>query len=202
MQGKKQRTFVMLKPDAVQRNLIGEIISRLERAGLKLVGLKMIVPSEENLLSHYSKNDDWYLSKGTKIAENIVKNGGTVERAPIEYGKDIIRALVKFMRVGPVVQMVWEGNEAIAIVKKLAGTTEPATSDVGTIRGDFTVDTYELANMDNRAVRNIIHITDPADGVEEAQREIDIWFKPEELLDYRLIQDLILYDVDIDGLTE
>ena len=201
-QPQKQRTFVMLKPDAVQRSLIGEMIKRIERTGLKLVGLKLTVCDEKRLLEHYSKDDAWYLKKGLGIVEGMKSRGEDVTREPIEYGKDIVRALVKFMMVGPVVQMVWEGNEAMAVVKKIAGTTEPSTSDVGTLRGDFTIDSYNLANKDNRAARNLIHITDPADGVEEANREISIWFQESELLSYRLLVDEMLYDVDLNSTLE
>ena len=118
----------------------------------------------------------------------------------IEYGKDIIGALVKFMTSGPVVGCVVEGNSAVTVVKKLVGGTEPATSDVGTIRGDFTIDSYGICDVDSRAVRNLIHCTD-GDQV-EAQREIDIWFTPSEITSYRLVQDEILYDVNLDGVLE
>lgn len=201
-QPQKQRTFVMLKPDAVQRSLIGEMIRRIERTGLKLVGLKLTVCDEKRLLEHYSKNDVWYLKKGLGIVEGMKSRGEAITREPIEYGKDIVRALVKFMMVGPVVQMVWEGNEAMVVIKKIAGTTEPSTSDVGTLRGDFTIDSYNLANKDNRAARNLIHITDPADGIEEANREIAIWFQESELLTYRLLVDEMLYDVDLNSALE
>ncbi|MGB4943361.1 MAG: nucleoside-diphosphate kinase, partial [Candidatus Moraniibacteriota bacterium] len=91
------------------------------------------------------------------------------------------------------------GLGAVAITTKLVGSTEPSTSDVGTIRGDFTIDTYSLSAIDNRAVRNLIHCSD---SPEEAGREIAIWFKPEELINYRLVQEQILYDVNLDGILE
>jgi len=131
--------------------------------------------------------------------ENRQKAGMPIEKSAIEYGKDIIKALVKFMTCGPVVMMIWEGNESVGIVKKLVGSTEPATSDVGTIRGDLTLDSYDLAGADDRAVRNLVHCTDnPA----ESQREIDIWFKKEEIVNYRLLAEEILYDVNLDGILE
>jgi len=196
----KQQTFVMIKPDGVQRNLIGEIISRFERAGLKLVALKMTVPDRERLSTHYSKTDEWYESKGQKAVDNMTKRGIVPTKPAIEYGRDIVRALLDFMSAGPAVQMVWEGNRAMDIVKKLVGGTEPMTSDIGTIRGDYTLDSYDKANEDNRAVRNLIHATDPADGEEEAAREIGIWFTPEEIINYRHVQEAILYDPTISGI--
>lgn len=196
---KKERTLVILKPDAVQRGLVGELIKRIESTGLKLVGLKLVMATEEQCWAHYNKDDAWFLSKGEKVAENRQAAGLPIEKEAIEYGRDIIGALVKFMTCGPVAPMVWEGNQAVGVVKKLVGSTEPLSSDGGTIRGDYTVDSFELANFDSRAVRNLIHCSDQ---VEEAKREINIWFKEDELLRYRLILDQILYDVNLDGIKE
>jgi nucleoside-diphosphate kinase len=198
---KKERTFVIIKPDGIQRSLMGEILGRYERTGLKLVGMKFGVADEKKFWEHYNKSDEWYQKKGAKIVEDKKANGLPVEKEAIEYGKDIVRQLVKFMTAGPVLMMVWEGNQAIAIVKKITGGTEPATSDVGTIRGDLTVDSYQISAVDDRAVRNLIHCSDPAEP-EEAAREINLWFKPEELLNYRLVNEQILYDVNLDGILE
>ena len=196
---KKEQTLVILKPDTIQRSLIGKIISRLEMTGLKLVAMKMIFASEEQCWKHYNKDEAWFLEKGQKIVDNRKAAGLEIEKETLEYGRDIIEGLVKFMTCSPVIPMVFEGNQAVGLVKKLVGSTEPLTSDVGTIRGDLTLDSYELSNLDNRAVRNLIHCSDKA---EEAQREIDVWFKKEELLKYRLISEQILYDVNLDGVKE
>jgi nucleoside-diphosphate kinase len=197
----KERTFVMIKPDGVQRNLVGEVITRFERTGLKLVAIKMMVPERDKLSTHYSKSDEWYLSKGQKTFDKLVEKGITPSQPAIEYGKDIVRALLDYMSSGPAVLMIWEGNRAMSIVKKLVGSTEPLTSDIGTIRGDYTVDTYDKANEDNRAVRNLMHCTDPEDGAEEATREINIWFTPAEIVNYRHIQETVLYDPTISGIV-
>ena len=196
---KKERTFVIIKPDGVQRSLIGDIIKRYEQTGLKLVGVRFGMADEKKLWEHYNKDDEWFTKKGTKIVEDKKSAGLEVSKEPIEYGKDIIRQLVTFMTAGPVVMMVWEGNQAAAVVKKITGGTEPATSDVGTIRGDLTSDSYNIAAVDDRAVRNLIHCSD---SPEEAQREIALWFSEEELLNYRLINEAILYDVNLDGILE
>jgi nucleoside-diphosphate kinase len=200
-QSHKEKTFVMIKPDGVQRNLIGEIIRRFEVTGLKLVALKMIVPDKERLSTHYSKTNEWYEAKGSKTIENLKSLGREIDKPAIEYGMDIVRALLDYMSAGPAILMVWEGNKAMSIVKKLVGTTEPLTSDIGTIRGDFTLDTYDKASEDGRAVRNLMHCTDPADGASEADREINIWFKPEEVINYRHIQEAVLYDPTISGIV-
>ena len=199
MNATKERTFVIIKPDGVQRSLVGEIIRRFERTGLKVVALKMFVADEVRLWKHYNKDDAWYAAKGEKTVQNRSAAGLPVDKPAIEYGKDIIRALVTFMSCGPVIAMVWEGNQAVNIVKKIVGDTQPLTSDVGTIRGDFTVDSYELSNVSERAVRNLIHCSDqPA----EAKRETAIWFNENEILNYRQIQEQILYDVNLDGILE
>jgi nucleoside-diphosphate kinase len=196
---KKERSLVIIKPDGVQRSLIGEIIKRFERTGLKFVAMKLTVPTEEQCWTHYHKEDDWFLSKGNRITEDRKNQGLSIDKEPMEYGKDIIRANVDFFTSGPVLAMVIEGNAAVAIVKKLVGGTEPTTSDVGTIRGDLTVDSYALSSIDNRAVRNLIHCSD---SPEEALRETAIWFGENEIIDYRQVQEAILYDVNLDGILE
>ncbi len=196
---KKERSLVIIKPDGVQRSLIGEIIKRFERTGLKFVAMKLTVPTEEQCWTHYHKEDDWFLSKGNRITEDRKNQGLSIDKEPMEYGKDIIRANVDFFTSGPVLAMVIEGNAAVAIVKKLVGGTEPTTSDVGTIRGDLTVDSYALSSIDNRAVRNLIHCSD---SPEDALRETAIWFSENEIIDYRQVQEAILYDVNLDGILE
>ena len=196
---KKERSFVIVKPDGVQRGLVGEITRRFENTGLKLVYMNLELLDEKKLWEHYGKDDAWFTRKGQGIADDRAKAGMPVEKEPIEYGKDIIRALVKFMTCGPVVVMVYEGNQAVAVVKKLVGGTEPATSDVGTIRGDLTLDSYAISAIDDRAVRNLIHCSD---APEEAEREIKLWLSEKNLISYRLVSEQILYDVNLDGILE
>ena len=196
---KKERTFVIIKPDGVQRSLVGEIINRFERTGLKIVAMKFGYAEEEKCWQHYSKDDVWFESKGQITIKSREQNGLPVTKPAIEYGKDIIRSLVKYMTSSPVLFIVLEGNQAVAIVKKVVGGTEPLTSDVGTIRGDFTLDSYELSNIDERAVRNLIHCSDK---VEEAQREIKLWLEEKDVISYNLLANQILYDVNLDGIKE
>ena len=195
----KERSFIMIKHDGVQRNLVGEIINRITRTGLKIVALKMIVPDLARSTTHYGKDDSWCEKKGQKQIDIIKERGMSPTKTAIEYGRDIVNSLLTYITAGPVVQIVIEGNQAVGIVKKLVGGTEPLTSDVGTIRGDFTIDSYGIANLDGRAVRNLIHCTDPED---DAEFEIDLWFKPEEIISYRNINEKMLYDVDFDGIME
>lgn len=200
---KKERTFVILKPDTIQRGLVGEIIQRFERIGLKIVGMKMHMADEAKLWEHYNKDDAWFLKKGVKIAENRKGLGLPVDKEPIEYGRDIIGVVVKYMRAGPVVSLVLEGNQAANVVKRIVGGTEPTTADSGTIRGDFAIDSYYLCDVDgSRGLRNLVHCTDLADGEGAAEREIGIWFTEEEMVSYRLISEAMLYDVNLDGIME
>lgn len=199
MKSQREQTFVIVKHDGVQRSLIGEIIKRIEQTGLKVVAMKMFVPSREQAVAHYGKDDAWCEKVGARTIENIEKGGGKATKSALEYGQEVLEALFHYMTLGPVVAMVIEGNQSVAIVKKLVGGTEPTTSDVGTIRGDFTLDSYDAANVNGRAVRNLIHCSD---AVSEAKREIGIWFVADELMKYRLVQEAILYDVNLDGIKE
>lgn len=200
---KKERTFVILKPDAVQRGLVGEITKRFERIGLKIVAMKMTNVEEAKLWKHYNKDDAWYERKGKGIVENKTKLGMPIEKEAIEYGKDIIRAMVHYMCVSPVICMVLEGNQAQAVVKRLVGGTEPTTADTGTIRGDFALDSYYICDVDgSRGMRNLIHCTDPADGADAADKEIALWLGESEVLNYRHISEAMLYDVNMDGIRD
>lgn len=189
----------MIKPDGVQRSLMGEIIKRVERTGLKFTAMKFFIPDEKKCWEHYNKDEKWFLEKGSNIVKDLKEAGIAVEKEALEYGRDIIRQLAEFMTSGPVLAMIIEGNQAVGIVKKLVGGTEPLTSDVGTIRGDFTLDSYALSGIDRRAVRNLIHCSDKP---EEAEREIKLWLKEDETVKYKLVQEQILYDVNLDGTRE
>lgn len=195
----QERTFVILKPDTVQRSLIGEVIKRFERTGLKFTAMKMFVPAEAQLLVHYNKDDAWFLKKGNRIIEDLKSQGLPVEKDAMAYGRSIIDTIVDYMTAAPVIAMVLEGNQAVAVVTKLVGTTEPSTSDVGTIRGDYTVDSYTHSSYENRAVRNLIHCSE---SPEEAEREIKVWFKEEEIMNYTTAQERIMYDINLDGTKE
>ncbi len=195
----KEQTFIIIKHDGVQRSLVGEIIKRIERTGLKIVAMKMFVPDRKRAEIHYGKDDQWCIEKGTTLMENMKKAGEKPTKTPLEYGRGIVEVLLHYITLGPVVAIAVEGASAVSVVKKLVGVTQPAVSDVGTIRGDFTIDSYETANMAGRAVRNLIHCSEKP---EDAKKEIAIWFSPEELINYKLIQEKILYDVNVDGILE
>ncbi|RJR13235.1 nucleoside-diphosphate kinase [Candidatus Parcubacteria bacterium] len=197
---KEERTLVVIKPDGVQRGLIGDIIRRYENVGLKLVAMKMLVPTEAHIEAHYTLDPNWRRITGEKTIESYKKKGLTPpSQDPLEITAKILANLKKYLSSGPVVAMVWEGAHAVGIIRKITGGTEPLTSDVGTIRGDYVLDSYTMADTDTRAVRNLVHASG---SVEEAPIEIAHWFSKEELHDYRIIHEEILYDVNLDGILE
>lgn len=197
---KQEQTLVIIKPDGVQRGLIGEVIKRYETCGLKLVALKMLIPSKETVKQHYSIDPKWATTTGNKTFEAYKAKGLPMPGpSPEEFAEGVRNNLMVFMSSGPVVAMVWQGVEAVAVVRKITGSTEPLSSAPGTIRGDYTVDSYTLSNLDKRAVRNIIH---SSGSVEEATKEIPVWFNKQEILNYRLVSEEIIYDVNLDGILE
>ena len=110
---KKERTFVIIKPDGIQRGLMGEILQRFERTGLKVIGMKFVVPTADQCWTHYNKDEAWFKEKGERIVKGREEAGMPIEKEAIEYGKDIIQQLVDFMTSGPVLTMTIEGNRAV-----------------------------------------------------------------------------------------
>ncbi|MBI2046327.1 MAG: nucleoside-diphosphate kinase [Parcubacteria group bacterium] len=197
---KYERTLVLIKPDGVQRSLVGEIVKRFERIGLKLAGIKMLVPTPAHVEAHYTLDTNWRRITGEKTIESYRKKGiKPPSEDPLEITARILEGLKKYMTSGPVVAMVWQGAHAVKIVRKVVGGTEPLSSDVGTIRGDFVLDSYQMSDTDGRSVRNLIHASG---SPEEAEMELKHWFTEKELVNYRLVQEQILYDVNLDGLLE
>ncbi|HEY4503818.1 MAG TPA: nucleoside-diphosphate kinase [Candidatus Paceibacterota bacterium] len=197
---KYERTLVIIKPDGIQRTLTGEIISRYENVGLKLVAVKMMVPTADLIEKHYTLDPEWRRVTGEKTIASYKKKGLTPpSQDPHEITARILKNLVTYMTSGPVIAMVWEGAHAVAIVRKITGGTEPLTSDVGTIRGDYVLDSYTMSDNDKRAVRNLVHASG---STQEALNEIKHWFSSKEIIEYDYIQDKILYDVNLDGIRE
>lgn len=195
---KHEQTLVVVKPDGLQRSLVGEIVKRYEQSGLKLVGLKMLVPTPEFIEAHYTLDPEWRVKTGLKTIESYKKKGkNPPSEDPLKITEVILNNLKKYLSHGPVVAMVWQGMHAVGIVRKITGGTEPLTSDVGTIRGDYTLDSYEVSDVDGRAVRNLVHASG---SPEEAQQEIAHWFHKNELIEYRLLNEAMLYDKELEGI--
>ena len=168
-----ERTLVLIKPDGVQRNLVGEIIRRYESAGLRLVGLKRLRATDAILEKHYPADEAYLISLGKKS-----EAAGDVVKDHKAQGTMIIAGLRDFLKEGPIVAMVLEGENAIQKVRSVTGYTDPASAQKGTIRGDYPADSILKANQEKRAVRNLVHASG---NPEEARKETALWFKPSEL---------------------
>lgn len=182
-----EQTLVVLKPDAVQRGIVGDIISRFEQRGLKIIGAKMIVPSDDLLNKHYPGDRDELVSGiGERTVQGYKELGIDVKAKfghedPVKIGHQVRGWLVDFMKSGPVLAMVLEGPNAIQVVRKIRGNTEPMRADVGTITGDYSSDSSAYANAQDRPIRNLVHASG---NQEEAEFEVGLWFDESELIDY------------------
>ncbi|MFA4960047.1 MAG: nucleoside-diphosphate kinase [Candidatus Pacearchaeota archaeon] len=184
-----QQTLVLIKPDGVLRGIIGEIIQRFERVGLKIVGLKMIQAQRCVLEKHYFKDKKWLVEKGELYKKKL---GMPENTDPIPIGKNIVEGLICDMQFSPIVAMILEGHNAVMTVKRLVGPTNIDDAMPGTIRGDYSHDTFELANKSNRPNLTIIHATDNSN---EAQKEIDYWFTKDEIHSYKKPEEDVHYRV-------
>ena len=192
---KKQRALLIIKPDGVQRGLIGKIIKRFEQVGLKIVGLKFIWAKKQQIIDHYPSTEAWFKKVGERTLTNYAKKGLDAKKVfgtndAINIGKTVKQWLITYLQESPVFLAVVEGYEAIEIVRKLSGNTIPVLATPGTIRGDFSHDTIDLANEQSRPLRNIIHASDT---VEDGQKEIKVWFKDDELFDYFRVDEKIMF---------
>jgi len=184
---RRERTLVVVKPDGVQRGLVGEILARFERAGLKVVALKMLRAPRELLERHYPAEEDFLRTIGGKTKEAFEAYGLDVRERmgtedPVEVGRQVRGWLIEFMASGPVVAAVLEGVHAVSAVRKLVGKTLPIFAEPGTIRGDWSTDSPTLANLEQRPVRNLVHASGT---LEEAEFEVRLWFREEEIHSYR-----------------
>lgn len=186
-----ERTLVVFKPDVVQRQIVGEIIQRFERKGFKIIGMKMAHPSKDFISKHYIDDDEYNRGVGEKAIKAAKERGEKVDESPIEIGRRIRNWNMNYLSCGPVIAVVFEGSHVIEGVRKMLGSTNPRTADVGTIRSDYTPDSYILADMQGRTTRTMVHASDCE---ESAKREILLWFDKDELFDYETAIEKILYD--------
>jgi nucleoside-diphosphate kinase len=186
----------MIKPDAVMRGLVGQIVSRVERIGLKIVATKMIRTDADMIRRHYPMSDEaWVERLGEKSLSGFssLKVGakeilGTEDKMTL--GKEVTNNLVDYMTSGPLVCIVIEGMQAIDMVRKLSGHTLPFLAEVGTIRGDFSVDSPAIANAERRSIHNLVHASETPT---EAENEIKLWFSDKEIHNYKLSNEGVTY---------
>jgi len=194
---KKQRALLIIKPDGVQRGIIGQIISRFEKVGLKIIGLKFEWADKNKVIAHYPETDAWFKKVGERTLTNYAKKGLDAKKVfktddAVSIGKIVKGWLIAYFQESPVFLAVVEGYDAIEIVRKLSGNTIPVLAAPGTIRGDFSHDTIDLANEQNRPLRNIIHASDT---VEDGEKEIKVWFKDNELFNYERADEKFMYSL-------
>ena len=184
MNFKQEKTYVMIKPDGVKKGLIGDVISRFEQRDLKVVALEMFQPTKDDIDNHYPKDEAWIRRLGQKTLKTYEKYGmdameelGVSE--DLEIGTMVRGWLVEYMVSAPLVRMVVEGIHAVDMVRKICGNTLPYLADMGTIRGDYSADSPAVANMEKRAVMNLVHASETAS---EAEHEIKHWFGGREVI--------------------
>lgn len=175
---KEERTFVLIKSDGVQKGLIGEIIKRFEQRDMKIVAIEMFQPTTEQIDNHYPKDPAWIRRLGdktmttyTKYNLDAIADFGTDD--PEKLGPMVRTWLIEYMTSGPLVKMIVEGLHAVDTVRKIVGPSTPAFAELGSIRGDFSNDSPALANVERRAMNNLVHASETQ---EEAKSEIQQWF--------------------------
>jgi len=169
-----ERTLAIIKPDGTSRNIVGDVISRFERAGLKLIALKMLNADIAIMKKQYPD------SMAKAVGEKSAKAGeAEAKENPEAYGLKVLNWLRAFMSSGPVVPMVLEGENAISAAREIAGFTDPSAAKPGTIRRDFSTDSILAANKEKRPVKNVVHLSG---NMEEAKTEIAIWFTTREFV--------------------
>ena len=188
-----QRTLVLIKPDGVAKGLVGEIVNRLEKIGLKIIGMKMQTVDKEFAQKHYPVTDEWFNKVGNNTLSDSAKYGVSAKKHfdtedAVKIGKKVHEWNVDYLTSGPVIAIVLEGVHAIENVRKLAGHTVPILSPPGTIRGDLAYHSALSSNIQKRAIYNLIH---SSGNKEEAEREIRLWFAETEIYDYRHVNEFI-----------
>ena len=173
-----EKTLVLIKPDAFKRGLVGEIISRFERVGLRLEETKIVNATAEIVGKHYPDDKNWIRSVGKKTVDahkkynlNIAKDLGTDDT--LEVGTLVRKWLIQQITSGPIIAIILSGNHAIEVVRKIIGDTIPLFAELGSIRGDFSIDSPDLSIKERRALQNLVHASS---SIEEAKREISLWF--------------------------
>jgi len=192
---KQEKTVVLIKPDGIKRGLIGEVINRIEKRGLKIISLEMFQANKQQIDSHYPQDKKWIKRLGEKTLSNYKKYGFSAQEElgtedPLKIGKMVRGWLIDFMISGPMVKMIVQGIHSIDMVRKIVGGSMPSQAEMGTIRGDFSVDDATAANKDKRAIHNIIHASETP---EEAEHELGFWFAAEDVFDYKRAEEDIMF---------
>ena len=191
----QERTLVLIKPDVLQRQLVGEILSRFERKGVKLTAMKMLNATREQVGEHYIDDEGYLIETGEKARKGAIARGEDVTGwNSLEQGKKVRQRNINYLTCGPIIAIVFEGFGVISQVRKILGSASPADGDIGTIRDDYSLDTYALADSIDRSTMTMLHASD---SVENAERELKIWFKESEICNnYETGVEKIFYDAE------
>ncbi|HOF79192.1 MAG TPA: nucleoside-diphosphate kinase [Candidatus Dojkabacteria bacterium] len=194
----EERTLILMKPDVLQRQIVGEILSRFERKGFKMVAVKMLNATKAQVGEHYTSEEQYLIETGEKAKKGAEARGQDVSNwNSLEWGKIIRDRNIAYLTCGPILAVVLEGPNVVSSVRKVLGSTSPADGDVGTIRADYSFDSYALADVVARSTRTMLHASD---SPENAQREIKIWFKESEICNnYETVAEKIFYDTGWDN---
>ena len=189
----KERTLLLIKPDVLQRQIVGEILSRFERKGYKITAMKMLNATREQVGEHYVDDRGYVEEVGDKAKKGAEARGEDVSKwDSYASGMAIRERNINYLTMGPIIAMVMEGFNVISGVRKVLGSTSPEAGDVGTIRYDYSLDTYQLADTVDRSTRTMIHASD---SVESAERELKIWFTEDEVCNnYETAAEKIFYE--------
>jgi nucleoside-diphosphate kinase len=191
----KERSLVLIKPDGLMRGVVGLLLTRFENVGLKMVGLKLLQPTKERLDKHFPQSDEWLIGIGDKTMASYQEFGIDAKEALGTSDPRAIGLIVRdwnydYLMMGPVIAIVFEGPRAVQAVRKLIGHTLPYKADPGTIRGDFSINTPDLANLVGSSCKNVVHASGTVD---EAITEIECWFAPDELCEWERVDTFLMF---------
>lgn len=176
-----ERTLILIKHDGMQRGLVGEIVGRFERKGLKIAAMKMLHPTEELADKHYVMTEAWIKKLAGLTRKAADEKNEKIDMTDEEIAGRVKGWNMKYLTEGPIIAIVFEGYHAIEIGRKISGPAEPRSAPLGTVRGDFSVDSYDMADVLQRPTRNLMHASG---NKEEADNEIPLWFSESEIFDY------------------
>ncbi len=185
-----ERTLVLIKPEGVQRALVGRIISILEDAGIKVIAMKMVRPDKKLIELHYPLDMEWAKNLWSNTKKGYEARGQKFTDTPLQVGRRVRNRLMRHLASGPVIALVAEGNDAVASVRKMVGVPSPNRADPSTIRGMFCTDSYERADEQDRITFSIVHASD---STKTAEREIKVWFRQPEITEYKRADEKLLY---------
>tara|TARA_Y100000310_G_C20644632_1_gene795859 strand:+ start:137 stop:727 length:591 start_codon:yes stop_codon:yes gene_type:complete len=192
---KEERTVLIVKPDGVKRGLVGDVVTRIESRGLKIIAIKMVKATRNQAKIHYPGTDEWLIGMGNKTLENYEQYNRSPKKElgtddPLKIGKIIYKWNVDFLTSGPMVAIMISGIHAVDMIRKIVGHTCPSKAEMGTIRGDYSVDSPTLANIGKRALHNLVHASGDQS---EAKHEIKHWFGQSEIHDYDRAEEDIMF---------